>query len=198
MDATFLCECTACGKQKEYPSGWLLQGEVTSCGCSRISAPVDLTNKRFGHLVALRPTGKRSSRAVLWECICDCKKTTYRTHASLIKSGDNASCGCVQSEIKTDTILKVHKEIMLYTENTAIKKLESKTVYVSNKSGVPGVFYNKDKNKWQASIGFKGKSIRLGNFSEKEDAIKARLNAEDEIWKPFLEKYYERQKNGNL
>ena len=49
---------------------------------------------------------------------------------------------------------------------------------VKNKSGFIGVYFDKDRNKWVAFITIDYKQIKLGRFVEKEDAIKARLEAE--------------------
>jgi hypothetical protein len=47
-----------------------------------------------------------------------------------------------------------------------------------NKSGVKGVRWNKERRLWTAIIGVNGKKIYLGAFTKKEDAIKARKDAE--------------------
>jgi len=57
-------------------------------------------------------------------------------------------------------------------------------IRVDNTSGVRGVYWNNQKNKWQAQIGINGKVINLGRFKNKKDAAKARKNAET--------KYHER------
>jgi hypothetical protein len=44
----------------------------------------------------------------------------------------------------------------------------------NNKSGIIGVDFRKDFNKWRASATLNGKHIHLGLFSEKADAIAAR------------------------
>lgn len=49
---------------------------------------------------------------------------------------------------------------------------------IRNKSGVVGVFWNKEKNKWVAQITINHKIIRLGYFINFEDAVKARKEAE--------------------
>ena len=49
---------------------------------------------------------------------------------------------------------------------------------IRNKSGVVGVSWNKKRNNWKASLIFNGKENYLGNFKNKDDAIKARLLAE--------------------
>jgi hypothetical protein len=47
-----------------------------------------------------------------------------------------------------------------------------------NKSGCVGVFLHKPTGKWIASIGCNGKSVHLGYFSEKQEAIATRKKAE--------------------
>jgi hypothetical protein len=47
-----------------------------------------------------------------------------------------------------------------------------------NKSGHVGLCWRKDKKKWQVQIGTNGKNIHIGYFKNKEDAIKARKEAE--------------------
>lgn len=46
-----------------------------------------------------------------------------------------------------------------------------------NKSGVTGVCYNKKTRKWQAHITLNNKTLYLGSFSEKVDAIAVRKQA---------------------
>jgi hypothetical protein len=48
----------------------------------------------------------------------------------------------------------------------------------NNKSGVAGVFWDKSAKKWKATIYHKNKSIYLGRFEQKDDAIAARLCAQ--------------------
>lgn len=52
----------------------------------------------------------------------------------------------------------------------------------NNKSGVKGVSWHKAGNKWTAQIKDKGRKIHLGSYSLLEDAIAARLKAEEELW----------------
>lgn len=52
----------------------------------------------------------------------------------------------------------------------------------NNKSGVTGVCWNKQCNKWQAYIWHNGKGKGLGYFENFEDAVAARHAAEDELF----------------
>lgn len=58
----------------------------------------------------------------------------------------------------------------------------------NNTSGIIGVRYRNDRHKWYAEIQCDNKVIRLGSFSKKEDAIKARINAEIVYFKEFKSK----------
>lgn len=55
-------------------------------------ARLDLTNQRFGKLIALEP-GPNQGRRTTWKCLCDCgNETTVRTEN--LRSGHTTSCGC--------------------------------------------------------------------------------------------------------
>ena len=59
---------------------------------------VDLTGQRFGKLVVLGDSGERGSGgSVMWDCICDCGKTTYASSDNL-RRGMTKSCGCLRVE----------------------------------------------------------------------------------------------------
>jgi len=55
---------------------------------------------------------------------------------------------------------------------------KNKKIYKCNKSGCCGVRFEKTKGKWRAAIGFKGKKLHLGYFSNFLDAVNARKSAE--------------------
>lgn len=59
----------------------------------------DITGQRFGNLVAVKPTGERKNGHVIWECKCDCGKTSYARKSSL-SSGSVNSCGCSRTIAK--------------------------------------------------------------------------------------------------
>lgn len=65
-------------------------------------------------------------------------------------------------------------------ENTRNRGLRS-----DNTSGMTGVYWNKKLRKWCASIGIGDKVIHLGVFVDKQDAIEARLFAEEKYFGEF-------------
>lgn len=55
----------------------------------------------------------------------------------------------------------------------------------NNKSGVTGVIWHKRRQKWRAFITINKKLIELGFFVKFEDAVKARIKAEEEYFGKF-------------
>jgi hypothetical protein len=55
----------------------------------------------------------------------------------------------------------------------------------NNTSGVTGVSWDKKSGYWYARIGLNGKSINLGGFSDFNEAVKVRQNAEIKYFKDF-------------
>ena len=93
------CECE-CGNEIDALSSNLRRGATKSCGCYRKETPNrnryinDITNQRFGKLVALYPTDKRLNNQVIWHCQCDCGNTADIRSYNLT-SGKTLSCGCL-------------------------------------------------------------------------------------------------------
>lgn len=61
----------------------------------------------------------------------------------------------------------------------------NKSIQSTNKSGVSGVYWYKRDSKWKAQITIDNKAIYLGTFLNKDDAIKARLQAEKQYYGEF-------------
>lgn len=58
-------------------------------------------------------------------------------------------------------------------------------LYATNTSGISGVHFDTKRNKWIASITYNRRRIFIGRFSHKEEAIRARLLKEAELFKDF-------------
>ena len=72
---------------------------------------------------------------------------------------------------------------------TIQENARNKSIQHNNTSGVPGVSWRKDRNKWRAYITITGKQITLGLFEDKNDAINARKKAEEKYFGEFTPKY---------
>lgn len=57
---------------------------------------LDLVNKRFGSLIVIKEHCVRNNGHIMWECLCDCGKTSIVKGIHL-KSEHTKSCGCAQS-----------------------------------------------------------------------------------------------------
>ena len=61
---------------------------------------------------------------------------------------------------------------------TSLENMKNQSKHKNNTSGISGVGWHKRIEKWCARIGVDNKMINLGCFDNKDDAIKARLEAE--------------------
>lgn len=68
----------------------------------------DLTNCRFGRLVALCVVGVDKRRGAIWKCRCDCGNEVGFI-GSKLTTGTTKSCGCLQSETARLCCYKNHK-----------------------------------------------------------------------------------------
>jgi hypothetical protein len=148
----------------------------------------DLTTQVFGKLTVLSraddyisPGGKRYTA---WHCRCDCGNQAVVCGNELRKKS-TVSCGCYQRE----TVNQRRTMSFGLVANTSISKIKSKFIPKNNQSGVRGVYWDKQTNKWGATIGFQGKRYRLGFFPDLSDAIKARKLGEGKYFEPIIEKY---------
>lgn len=97
------CKCD-CGQTVFLSLGKLKHSSIKSCGCIPPEQTVNLSGQRFGRLTAIRPTEERRHRAVVWECLCDCGKTSYVTTQNLT-SGCSKSCGCLNNDRVRSTMV---------------------------------------------------------------------------------------------
>jgi len=144
---------------------------------------IDLTNQVFGELTALSHNKGTKTIPSTWTCKCSCGNTVDIPGYAL-RAGHYKSCGCKHDE-KRDKGVKEHivKDSVEGTRISALKQRAHK----DSSSGVKGVCRLKDRGKWKAYITIAGKTKSLGNYDDRNDAIKARQSAEEIYHKPFLE-----------
>lgn len=58
---------------------------------------VDITNQKFGKLIALYPTEKRSGKNVVWHCKCECGNECDIS-SNHLRRGETKSCGCLHKQ----------------------------------------------------------------------------------------------------
>ena len=115
--ARWLCQCD-CGNTTIVNSNVLKRNHTKSCGClnkevaskkAKISYK-DLTNQRFGKLIAKKYLGSSDKQKARWLCQCDCGNNNFITTSHNLLSGNTQSCGCIKSkgEEKIKLILQQH------------------------------------------------------------------------------------------
>ena len=102
------CQCD-CGNIAFVNTHQLRRG-TKSCGCLQKEAASknrtkNITNQRFGKLIALEPTNARKHGSIIWKCKCDCGNEIYVSAENLL-SGNTKSCGCLHS-LGNATIRKI-------------------------------------------------------------------------------------------
>lgn len=67
---------------------------------------LDLTNQRFGRLIAVEPSGRSARGVILWLFRCSCGNKIKRSVAD-VKRGNTKSCGCLKSEKARESNVKM-------------------------------------------------------------------------------------------
>lgn len=206
--AKWLCKCD-CGKTKVVSGYHLRSGRITSCGCYQkerasecskkyneyrvdgktvfvkmsnsdremiVDSDVWESTKRFcwyenphGYAETNVPIGLRKSRRVMFHVMVfsDCPSGLFRDHINGNRL-DNR-----RANIRYVT-----------TQQNNHNHGKSK----KNTSGHPGVRWEADRGKWLARIKFNDRTINLGRYSNLEDAIKARKEAEEKYFGEYRRK----------
>lgn len=128
--------------------------------------------------------------------ICDEEDYNYLTSLNIYIGGDGYAVTRINGKIK-----RIHRIIMNIDDpkilvdhinrnildnrksnlrfcNKQYNEFNEKPIRKNNTSGFKGVTWDKDNNKWKSSIMINGKNINLGRYLDKNDAVKARLEAE--------------------
>lgn len=92
------CRCS-CGREKSIRADNLKK--TKTCGeCGK-----DLTNQRFGRLIALEKGKKDTAQHQFWICQCDCGNIV-EINSDNLRRGLTKSCGCLHSEKTHDALFK--------------------------------------------------------------------------------------------
>lgn len=90
----YLCVCPDCGENFVITSHSV--GITRACKkCSKKYAYKDITNNRYGRLVAVKLLGREKGQTK-WICKCDCGNTAIVSQGKLGKN--TFSCGCLKRE----------------------------------------------------------------------------------------------------
>lgn len=181
-DRRWLCRCD-CGNTYISTTDNLKRRTVANCGC--LKSP-DLTGQIFGRLTVLGRSQKRGNRGArttpMWECRCECGAITYKATDTL-KNPDQSMC----KDCADQRHAKAARDGAGYVAGTQISRIRATKATSASTTGHRGVYYVSKTNRYRARLTFQGKVMNFGSYERFEDAVKARLRAEDEIFGKFLE-----------
>lgn len=198
--ARYLCKCF-CGKYVVVRSSKIKHGEIKSCGCLMVDRGRD-ANKKYNKYDLSGEYGIGWTSNTNKEFYFDLedydkiKKYCWSEHISV----NRKYCPLVTNDgyrnIPMSHLLgcKDYDHIDRNPLNNKKSNLRKATrqentwnvsIRNDNTSGFIGVSWASRDNRWKSRINFNNKSIFLGSFKEKEDAIRARLIAEKEYFGEF-------------
>lgn len=193
-ETAWVCECV-CGNITYATTGQLLNGRKKSCGCRRKRTPVnalDLSRQRFEKLTVIERSGSSENGRALWLCQCDCGNRIV-TSATSLRRGESTSCGkCLTNE----RIEHARKDLLTNKTIDGVQvPLLTKKVRSDSGTGHKGVHrrLRNGKEKFEVTITVKGKRKYIGTFTNINDAIKARQQAEKEYFDPYIRALKEKE-----
>ena len=144
---------------------------------------LDLAGQRFGELTAVRPVAAIGGKTA-WRCRCDCGQEAIVKTTSL-QSGHTRSCGCRRA-----AVAELLRSRLTYVDGTCVEEIiKNRKTRRNNTSGTPGVEWVPRRQRWKASICFKGERRFLGYYRSFEEAAKVRKEVEEELHDKFLLEY---------
>lgn len=203
----WICRCD-CGKNVSVYRDALLDGRQVSCGCHKAellqSEEYSESRRNLNQydLSGMYGIGYCSNSGKEFyfdkEDYDLIKKYTWRDDkngyivASTNKNHDNVCSvflhrivmGLEDNELQVDHVghntydnRKEYLRIVTRSENES-----NRAIMKNNKSGVPGVWWDSKDNCWLAYIGKNNKRIKLGSFSDFNEAVSARKIAEEKYF----------------
>ncbi len=191
-----ICEC---GNMVEVNRNNLLHKKVKSCGC----LASELTRERCKKYNTFIPvyigytTNTNKPFIIDYEDINKIKKYCWHETTNGYIATRNYNNGKIlflhKLILNTEGIVdhinrnrvdnrKTNLRIVTTQQNSMNKSMQK-----NNKSGIVGVFYNKERKKWVAQLTYKGKKI-MKRVDTKEEAIIIRKNLEEKYFKEYAPK----------
>lgn len=144
---------------------------------------IDLKGQKFGRLTVVA-YASRKNRNTIWSFKCDCGNTAIADPNSL-KRGVVVSCGCRRLEgiAKGQNVIRSSD-----VDSTNLCSIStSRKLNTNNKTGVRGVSWAKDKQKYHAQITLKRRNYHLVYFNTIEEVVNARKQAEEDLYGKFVD-----------
>ena len=201
---TCICDCNP-NKEIIIKGKYLTNGETKSCGCLNLERITQMgkDNKKYNdyyiknNIVYVRFSNCNE------EFLCDIEDWNYAKNICWYKNNTGYARGELDGkmvlfhnyifDIDTDSDIEIdhihgnrldnrRSELRICNRN---KNALNKGLYKNNTSGVTGVSWHKQQNKWSAYIQIEHKNIHLGLFNNFDEAVNARLMAEQKYFKEY-------------
>lgn len=79
----WVCQCQNCNNIIKRRADYLYQNRIQSCGCLNFPGPIDIKNKKYGKLTAIRLDHYDENNGYIWECQCECGNKCYVSYSNL-------------------------------------------------------------------------------------------------------------------
>lgn len=167
------CRCD-CGRTRLAPSRDIIRGRVPACdSCGASGAPE--VGMVFGALTVERVDGARALVR------CECGREREVEVRDLVR-GAATSCGCGIERLRRAAAS------CGAVEGTRLSSLTQRT-RDGSASGVKGVTRGSVEGSWVARIKLAGEEHYLGQFPSLEEAVDARIRAEEALYEPLLRRH---------
>lgn len=195
--ARYLCKCN-CGSNKDIitTSSNIKYGLIKSCGCLRAEINAQMHKKEntytlykdYGILLT------SNTNEYVYFDIQDSEKILQHTWHK--DSNGYAATSINRKPVRMHAFLgykhpdhhdrnKLNNRRDNLISCTSQENNRNKSIQSNNTSGVVGVGWNKQCQNWEAYIAINGEKLHLGRYTDKNNAILARLKAEKKYFGEF-------------
>ena len=200
-----LCICD-CGNLKEIDYCNLVNGSIQSCGCQKSKKISQLRRRKNNYDLSQKYGIGYTSDG--YEFLFDKEDYDIIEKYCWYKNLSGYIVANTYQEDGKKKIIYLHRLILQLTDEdisvvdhnnrnpldnrkcnlritTQQNNCINKSKQSNNTSGITGVYWVKSEMRWKASLGLNNKTIHLGYFINKEDAIRARLEGEKKYFGEF-------------
>lgn len=192
----YYCDCDCGNKNVEIVGEKLRSGHTRSCGCL-VKEQAHNVHKKYNEYDLSGEYGIGITSNTHERFLFDLEDFEKIREYCWLRDNN----GYITAKTNSETMVYLHRLVMNAQENDIVDHrkhniLDNRKQYLrigtqsqnmmnvrkrkDNTSGAKGIWYRNKINKWQAEIVVNGKKIYLGAFENKENAIFARKQAEDE------------------
>ena len=201
------CRCD-CGTIKNVPSVNLRNGESKSCGCLYVEKCIEMghNNRKYNkyelyddYVVGYLSTGNKFYIDIKdYDLIKDYYWSESKNHYVVHYSKEQTSKYMYMHRILFKDIKPFPQNVVDHINHntldnrrcnlrvvTQMENMKNQKIRTTNKTGVTGVTYRPDMNKWEVTIGVNYCTIHVGIFENFDEAVEARKQAENKYFKEY-------------